>query len=136
VATKIAKDNVSFDSVPPGAAVTRNGSQQPLGHTPVSLAFKASPEPETFEFTLTGYQKARRAVSIQADSKVLVELTRIKKQPKKPAGKKKRRKKVLKKKRKKTDKKPPDKKPPDEKSPEKKTTPEDLGGTIDPFKDE
>jgi len=116
VPAKPEKIKVAFESVPPGASITRNGSKQPLGTTPVSLDFKPSPDPETFEFRLAGYLPVRQEISLKDDNRVVAKLTKV--------AKRKRRKKTRKKKRKKVVKKPVETKP----------TPEDLGGTLDPFR--
>ncbi|HET6146037.1 MAG TPA: serine/threonine-protein kinase [Polyangia bacterium] len=65
---------LSFDTLPAGAIVSRVGDERPLGATPFSALFDASPAAQTFEFSKDGWRVERRQVALGSDTRLAITL--------------------------------------------------------------
>ncbi len=72
---------ISFVSTPPGAAVFRAGTEQPLGVTPFSASFDVSTRAEVYEFRLEGWQVGREAITLLENAQVEVSLVAADRDP-------------------------------------------------------
>jgi hypothetical protein len=65
---------VRFNSQPAGAEVYQAGNDRSLGRTPMSWKLPASDRKEVFELRISGYEVARREISLRQDAYVGVAL--------------------------------------------------------------
>ena len=65
---------LSFNTIPQGAIVSRVGDGRPLGATPFSASFDASPLEQTFEFSKAGWRVERKQVTVGADTTLAIAL--------------------------------------------------------------
>jgi len=72
-----ARVQITFDSVPAGAAVFREGADRPLGVTPFVASFAASPETVTFEYRLGGWRVERTSLALTTDTEIKIPLAPV-----------------------------------------------------------
>jgi serine/threonine-protein kinase len=72
-----ARVQITFDSVPAGASVFREGADRPLGVTPFVASLAASPETVTFEYRLEGWRVERTSVALTADTEIKIPLAPV-----------------------------------------------------------
>jgi hypothetical protein len=68
---------VTFDSIPAGASVFREGAEHALGVTPFVASFTGSPETVTFEYRLDGWRVERTSLALTVDTEIKIPLTRV-----------------------------------------------------------
>jgi serine/threonine protein kinase len=68
---------VSLSSSPQGAEVFREGSDAPLGVTPLEWSTERSPRPVRFEFRFPGHNRAWQEIVLDKDSSVSVALAEL-----------------------------------------------------------
>ena len=73
----IAKVRVSFASSPQGAEVFREGSDAPLGVTPLDWSTERTDRPTRFEFRFPGHNRAWQEIVLDKDSSVSVALAEL-----------------------------------------------------------
>ncbi|HEY8927037.1 MAG TPA: serine/threonine-protein kinase [Polyangia bacterium] len=69
-----ARVQITFDSVPPGASVFREGGDRPLGVTPFVASFDASSDTVTFEYRLEGWRVERTSLALATDAEIKIPL--------------------------------------------------------------
>ncbi len=72
---------VAFDSVPPGAIVSRSSDNKPLGTTPFSARFVSSPAQEIFEFSKPGWRSRRMELSLASSTDLAISLEPLEAKP-------------------------------------------------------
>ncbi len=73
----VVKVRVSFDSSPRGAEVFREGTDAPLGVTPLEWSTSRSDRPTRFEFRFPGHNRAWQEIVLDKDSSVSVALAEM-----------------------------------------------------------
>jgi serine/threonine protein kinase len=73
----VVKVRVTFDSSPRGAEVFREGSDAPLGVTPLEWSTERSDRPTRFEFRFQGHNRAWQEIVLDKDSSVSVALAAL-----------------------------------------------------------
>jgi len=73
----VVKVRVSFDSSPRGAEVFREGTDAPLGKTPLEWSTGRSDRPTRFEFRFPGHNRAWQEIVLDKDSSVSATLAEL-----------------------------------------------------------
>jgi serine/threonine-protein kinase len=71
------KIELTFDSVPPGAEVFKQGQDDPLGITPVTVKLEQGNDSRTFELRMPGYKTVKKSVSLKESTRLLVSLSEV-----------------------------------------------------------
>jgi hypothetical protein len=71
---------VAFESTPAGSEVVAEDGQ-PLGHTPFSVRLPATGHPQRFEFRRDGYRPVSKALALDHDASVVIELAAVTPRP-------------------------------------------------------
>lgn len=87
---EVRKVKLDFRSRPKGAEVFASGSDVPLGKTPFATTIESSEATVDFEFRKEGYEPLIKAVAIEGNPRLVVALTRRKKDENKRRRKRKR----------------------------------------------